>query len=152
MHAEILEFLEQEGFRDASHSNDTPEHIAFPPVMRKGLAFTERVEAGIERLAAAERDKELSIIDAATTVAMRAYGMFMLGLDDETMRLVRVSRILESEPLAPYKAPYTAEVEHHVALVILAAVMNGLALERSAVERGTERLEAALQSLSLIHI
>lgn len=146
MHAEILEFLEQEGFRDASHSNDTPEHIAFPPVMRKGLAFTERVEAGIERLAAAERDKELSIIDAATTVAMRAYGMFMLGLDDETMRLVRVSRILESEPLAPYKAPYTAEVEHHVALVILAAVMNGLALERSAVERGTERLEAALQS------
>ncbi|WFC95018.1 hypothetical protein MBRA1_001658 [Malassezia brasiliensis] len=146
IHAEILQFLEEEGFRDASHSNDTPEHIAFPPVMRKGLAFTERVEAGIERLAAAEREKELSIIDAATTVAMRAYGMFMLGLDDETTRLVAASRILESEPLARHTAPYTAEIEHHVALVILAAVMNGLALERSAAERGAERLEAALQS------
>ncbi|WFD01476.1 hypothetical protein MOBT1_000141 [Malassezia obtusa] len=146
IHANILSFLEQEGFRDASHSNDTPQNIAFPPVMHGASEFTERVRAGVQRLAQAEQQREISIIDSTVSVAMRAYGMFMLGYDDEASHLLAMSRVLESDPLAASTAPHSAEVEHHVAVTILAAAVNGLALERRAVQGEAERLRSALAS------
>lgn len=146
IHTNVLKYLEQQGFRDASHSNDTPQYIAFPPVMQRDLELTEHMVAAMERLVQAEKQQDLSIIDSTSAISMRAFGMFMLGLDDEASRLLTMSRILESDPLAANSLPYSAEVEYHVALAIFASVVNGLAQERLAFTHEADHLQAALHS------
>lgn len=146
VHTGIASYLEEQGFRDGAHANDTPERIAFPPVMEEGRELTERVRGAVQRLAQAEQQSELAIVDATAAVAVRAYGMFMLGLDDEAAALVRMSRVLDSDPLAAAAAGRTVQEEHHAALVILAAAINGIAHERMALQGDFEHANAALQS------
>ncbi|WFD43098.1 hypothetical protein MPSI1_001751 [Malassezia psittaci] len=148
LHLDVLKFFEKEGYRDASHANDTPEQIMLPPIMQEGSQLTEDLRAAVERLSIAEQQQELSITDVATTTAMRGLGLFMLGFDEEAARMIHHSRILDSDPTSLGSDSCSSQIEYHASQVILAAVIRGLALERIAMHRGDRHLRTALDSYS----
>lgn len=144
LHSAILSHWASVGYRDASHANDAPGRVVFPPTMNDGDdGNVRRIVHDLERLAPSTTSDPMN---ATVCVALCELGHFVLGNDNMVMQLTERTELLnvnpfEATPLNP----------HHVAVAIMGATVYGMANERVgetedallAYERASELYERA---------
>ncbi|WFD32208.1 hypothetical protein MSPP1_003251 [Malassezia sp. CBS 17886] len=139
----INAFFREQAYRDASHAQDSAARIAFPPVMEDGTLRAEKVQQSIGQLSDLETLSQEAAADAVACEALSAYGMLVLGLDEQVASLVTRAKLLDAAPSA--SAETGAADEHRGAMLILAAAVYGIACERLTLRADAAVAGALLQ-------
>lgn len=141
LHSAVLSHFASVGYRDASHANDAPGRVVFPPTMDDDNV--RRIVQDLERLAPSTASDPMN---ATVCVALCELGHFVLGNDSMVIQLTERTELLNANPFAA--SPLN---EHHVAVAIMGATVYGMANERAgetedallAYERANELHERA---------
>jgi len=95
LHAALADYYEARGYRDASHANDSPHAVAFPPVLERGHPATLTVERCVGALEALAAAAAAAPADVAASAALAALGHFALGADARACDVAEHARLLE---------------------------------------------------------